>query len=271
MVLIVLALLTGSTILRAERQPIPVPAPHVGTNASVPKIQFATPVYDFGKVLNGKVVKHDFIFTNTGEALLKIKSVHTSCGCTTAGAWSREVKPGQTGSIPIQFHGGNYSGPVTKRITVTCNDPAHRETVLQIKAKIWKPIDVAPQVAVLNLTAGASSNVTKTVRLINNLGVPVTLSAPESDNHSFTAELKTVQPGKEFQLTITAMPPFSAGNIHAFVTLKTSMTNAAVVKVPVFAIVRQAHPLLSHAPTLRTAAKHSVPVKRNPNSNGAVH
>ena len=39
------------------------------------KIQFADPVYDFGKVSSGEVVKHEFVFTNIGTATLEIKDV----------------------------------------------------------------------------------------------------------------------------------------------------------------------------------------------------
>jgi len=66
--------------------------------AEGPKIQFATPVYDFGKVKSGEPVKYTFIFTNTGDEMLFITNVQPSCGCTTAGeclAKSKRGKPGR--------------------------------------------------------------------------------------------------------------------------------------------------------------------------------
>src|SRR5215510_7123219 len=64
-----------------------------------PQIQFDNQVYDFEKVTAGDVVKHTFIFTNTGNQTLELTDVHPSCGCTTAGDWTRKVEPGQTGLI----------------------------------------------------------------------------------------------------------------------------------------------------------------------------
>ena len=54
--------------LRAD-QPAAPAAPVVatvetGTNAAGPKIQFATPIYDFGKVKSGDPVKYSYVFTN---------------------------------------------------------------------------------------------------------------------------------------------------------------------------------------------------------------
>src|SRR5436190_12650548 len=69
--------------------------------AGVPKIQFASTVFDFDKVVGGLSVRHDYYFTNLGTATLKITSVNTSCGCTTAAEWTREVPPGGTGNIPL--------------------------------------------------------------------------------------------------------------------------------------------------------------------------
>src|SRR5262249_29786316 len=69
------------------------------TNAAAPKIQFQTPSYDFGRVKSGEPVKYTYVFTNTGDALLTVKDVHPSCGCTTAGEWSHTVEAGKTGTI----------------------------------------------------------------------------------------------------------------------------------------------------------------------------
>ena len=204
---------------------------------SGPKIQFATPVYDFGQIKGGEVVKYTYVFTNLGGALLEISNVQASCGCTTAGEWTRQVAPGKTGSIPIQFNSGNFSGQVGKTITVTCNDPNQSTVVLQIKGNIWKPIDVTPQFAVLNVTAESPSTAT-TVRIVNNEDSPLTLSVPEGNNAAFAAELKTNVPGKQFELVVRTMPPLPAGNAQGQITLKTSSTNLPVINVTAWANVQ---------------------------------
>ena len=106
------------------------------TETSGPRIEFATQVFDFGKVSAGELVRHDFVFTNTGRALLEITDVRPGCGCTTAGTWDRRVKPGQTGVIPLQFNSANFDGKVTKSATVTCNDRGKSNLVLQITGTV---------------------------------------------------------------------------------------------------------------------------------------
>jgi len=71
------------------------------------------------------------------------------------------------------------------------------------------------------------------------------LSAPESSNPAFVAELATNQPGKEFQLLVKTVPPLAAGTVQGHITLKTSSTNMAVINVTAYAIVQ---PALTVAP-----------------------
>ena len=78
-------------------------------------------MYDFGRVKAGEPVKYTYVFTNTGDRLLIINAVQPGCGCTTAGDWTKQVEPGKTGSIPIQFNTADYNGMVVKQMTVTCN------------------------------------------------------------------------------------------------------------------------------------------------------
>ena len=194
-------------------------------------------MYDFGRAKSGDPVKYTYVFTNTGDQTLEISGVQ-ACGCITAN-WTRSVEPGKTGSIPLSFNSSGYVGPVTKAVTVTCNDKAHPQTSLQFKGTVWRPVDVIPQVAVLNLTADSPVG-SATLRIANNMPEPIILSAPECDNRLFTAELKTVREGQEFQVIVSPVSPLPPGSSRAQITVKTSSTNAPVVSVPVFANVQSA-------------------------------
>jgi len=204
-----------------------------------PKIAFASTVIDFGKIKSGEIAKHDFAFTNIGTATLKILAVRPGCGCTTAGAWSTNVEPGKTGIIPLQFNSTGFSGQVSKSAAVTCNDPASSNLTLLIRGTIWKPIDVTPTMAVFTPNAEASTNETKVLKIVNNLDEPISLSDLKCSHASFKAELKETKPGKEFDLAVTAMPPFTNPTVFASITLKTSSTNAPLLSVSAYATVQQ--------------------------------
>ena len=207
---------------------------------SGPRIEFATQVFNFGKVSAGALVRHDFVFTNTGATLLEITDVRPGCGCTTAGTWDRQVKPGKTGVIPLQFNSANFDGKVTKSATVTCNDPGKSNVVLEITGTIWKPIEVSPPMVVFKASDDTQTNDTKVVRIVNHLDKPLTLSDLQCTNSAFKAELKTVKPGNEYELHITAVPPFTSHSINGLVSLKTSSPSVPTINVSAYVMVEQA-------------------------------
>jgi len=238
-----------------NRAPPPLtPAPRTArTSGTGPKIQFAELKFDFGQVKSGEVVKHSFVFTNTGDQTLEVTDVRpsgTGPGPSNP-TWSRKVEPGQTGTIPVQFGTGtgSFSGSVYKTVTVACNDTNHPAIVLEFQGTVWSPIGVTPQYVYFTLTPDAQTNEVRVVRILNNQDNDVTLSPPDVNNRSFQTELKTIRPGKEFELRVTVLTPLKLGNISANVTIKTSLTNMPVIAVGLVAMVQ---PLLMAIPAQLT-------------------
>jgi hypothetical protein len=221
--------------------PVATPAPAPTTVG--PKIQFATPVYDFGRVQAGTLVKYTYSFTNVGDEVLEIKGVQPQCGCTAANDWTKRVEPGQTGTISIQFNSANYNGGVVKNVTVTSNDKNQQQMMLQLKGTLWRPIEVNPMYAVMQVPADNQA-VTNTVHVLNNMEEPITILEPQSNNRMFGVTVKTNQSGKDFSLDIYTLPPLPPGSVSGQQTLsgqitaKTSSTNMPNLSVSIVAIVQ---------------------------------
>src|SRR6185295_6536154 len=81
---------------------------------------------------------------------------------------------------------------------------------------------------------------TKVVRIVNHLDKPLDLSELQCTNSAFKAELKTVKPGSEFELLITAVPPFTSPSINTLVSLKTSSPSRPTITVNAYVMVEQA-------------------------------
>lgn len=91
-------------------------------NEDLPVISFDSTSVEFGKVVEGKIVRHTFKFENTGDAPLVISRVEPSCGCTTAKNWSsKPYSPGQEGEITIDFDTNQRPGSQKKTIQVIAN------------------------------------------------------------------------------------------------------------------------------------------------------
>ncbi|MBC7383606.1 MAG: DUF1573 domain-containing protein [Bacteroidia bacterium] len=78
--------------------------------------------YDFGNLNEkGGRVFHKFVFTNTGNAPIRILNVSTSCGCTSS-EWLRTVVlPGQKGYVNAAFEPNGKQGAFDKKLTIETN------------------------------------------------------------------------------------------------------------------------------------------------------
>ena len=199
-----------------------------------PHIQFSSTSFNFDKVQPTDQPQHDFIFTNTGPGVLEITDVRPHCGCTTAGAWDRQIQPGKTGKIPLAFNPSSFSGPISKGATVVCNDPAQPSIALQFQANVWRPIELQPQH--LYFLQNHLTNETKVVRIVSNLEKDVIIEPPLSSSPSFQTELKTVRPGKEYELRVTSSGDFTNASRQAEITMKTSHLQHPMLNVPITVI-----------------------------------
>ncbi len=246
--LILSALAASSVSLAAQDAPPPrpppgsagaIPAPQP-PHLSGPMIQFDNATYDFGKAASGEKVRHTFTVTNTGDQTLEITNVRPSCHCTTAGGWTHRIEPGQTGVIPVEFDSALNNGNVTKTVEVYSNARNQPRLMLILRGVVWKPIDITPATAFISIPPDSTNRESTTVRIVNQTDTPMTLSQPASANSNFTAALKETKPGKEFELVITAEPPFAAGNVPGTISMQSSLTNSPLVHVTVFARVTPA-------------------------------
>lgn len=100
-------------------------------------------LWDFGKVKEGVVLKHDFLLKNSSDKIMNIKEVHTSCGCTTSEVKNRRILPGEETEIEVKFNTKGYSGPVRQFVYV--HTVTEGDNNLEIKQFIVKA-DVVKQV-----------------------------------------------------------------------------------------------------------------------------
>ena len=214
------------------------PHPLQAQPVAASEIRFAATTFDFGRVFADTVVQATYVLTNAGTAALEVKNVLPGCGCTTVEPWDRRVEPGSNTTLVLRLNTANLSGPVTKSATVTSNDPTQPAVTLLIQGEVWKPFYVQPSVVVFGPVFKSTNDEVRVVRVINNTEDMVTIEEPVSSNASFRPTLRIIKPGKEFELQITAIPPFAAGTMKGTITAKTSSKNMAQINVTALAITQ---------------------------------
>jgi hypothetical protein len=109
-----------------------------------PQVQALDPVYDFGSVYSGTIVRHTFRLKNAGTAPLTISGVRTSCGCTAARPSKNQLLPGEETAIAVSFDTHTDNGPATRTITVFTTDPNHQQLQMTMRGDVKVQVAVSP-------------------------------------------------------------------------------------------------------------------------------
>lgn len=200
----------------------------------VPQIDFETRTFSIGRVMSGKVVRHDFWFKNVGTGPLEILRVKPSCNCTTTGDYDRIVQPGQRGKISIKIDTKNLGGEVIKSVTVTTNMLTDSRIVLNIGGEVWRPIEATPAKAAfgrINKDALESQPLTRKLILVNNMDSPARLTNVRSGNPSFSATVKVLEVGKKFELIVSGHLPVKTGMNYTTIEIDTSLPEMPVLRI----------------------------------------
>lgn len=108
----------------------------VGVQAQEKKaeITFDTDTVDYGEVAYGADGVRKFSFTNTGNDVLIVARVYSTCGCTVPKKPEAPIQPGQKGEIEVKYD-TKRPGPIRKTITVYSN-ASEVPYSLKIKGKV---------------------------------------------------------------------------------------------------------------------------------------
>ena len=168
-----------------------------------------------------------FKYRNDGKQPVHIRSVHTSCGCTTTSRQKDEVAPGESGEITATFKIGSSTGLQQKTVQVETDDPAEPTTVLTLRAVVPQAVEVRPSF-VFWQNGEPSKPKSISVSLAKELGaknVKATSSSPEfttkvsaNGANNFTIEVQPKDTSHLASATVTIQP--DNGAKPAFATVR---------------------------------------------------
>lgn len=105
---------------------------------------FRSTSHDFGTVAKAAKTEYRFQFENPYNQPIHVRSVRTSCGCTTPIIETETVAPGARGSILARFNTGTHSGARAATVTVTFDKPSYGEVQLHVKGYIRTDVVFQP-------------------------------------------------------------------------------------------------------------------------------
>jgi hypothetical protein len=93
-------------------------------------------IWDFGKVKEGKVLKHKFALKNKTKKILNIKDIFTSCGCTISKVRHKKIPPAKSTFVEIEVNTKGYSGAIEQYAYVRTDSSDNQILQFTIKATV---------------------------------------------------------------------------------------------------------------------------------------
>jgi len=170
----------------------------------------------FSATPQDEAVVAKFKFTNTGSKPIKVRSVLTSCGCTTATLTKKEYAPQESGEIEAQFTFFGHTGRQDKSIMVETSAAPGQPTVLKLHVYIQEPVSIEPQLVLWRVGEQPDP---KAIRIAIAGDRAVKILSVVSDNPSIKVKLREVKPGKEYEAQVT--PDTVAQRASATLSIRT--------------------------------------------------
>ena len=173
-------------------------------NKQAPRLVLPEKEFDFGGVKEGSKITHDFVVLNKGEAVLEIREVSVSCGCSAA-SFDRTIPPGGEGKITLRVDTKGYEGNIHKTATVYTNDPETARFTLGVRALVRVPISVKP--AYVRLYAKEGATITNSVEITAGLDKALKLEVDKFNlKGKVTYRIEEAEKGKKFIIYFTNVP-----------------------------------------------------------------
>lgn len=104
----------------------------------VPDLYVAADRYDFGTIRPDEVVRIGFPLANRGNGVLIIRQIECSCGCLQPVTPCREIAPGDSLLLELDFRASDKEGIQQRAVALICNDPARPVVKLSVTGNIEK-------------------------------------------------------------------------------------------------------------------------------------
>jgi hypothetical protein len=170
---------------------------------------------DLRPAFNDKQAVAHFKYENVGNTPIHFKSVHASCGCTTAQTQNEQVAPGQKGEITATFNIGGRTGTQVKTVTVQTDDPEPSTIVLTLKAVITPLLEFQPT---LVYWQNGEELKPKIITAKANKDAAIKKLDVASSTPDFTAKVDAGSAPNEFRISV--QPRDTTKAVYATLTIK---------------------------------------------------
>ncbi|RKY08256.1 MAG: hypothetical protein DRP66_04980 [Planctomycetota bacterium] len=164
-------------------------AASVREQKSVPKIEVANPVFDFGVVGPNKPISCEFTFKNVGTETLVISKILSTCRCTVPELKKKNYAPGESGTVKVTYRSSPTPKSVQKHLRILSNDKTNPRFELTIKGRVELKVAVEPKNHRLSLFLNRENGGAVPITLTSKDKKPFAVRSFTSTGNAITVDL----------------------------------------------------------------------------------
>jgi hypothetical protein len=200
-----------------------------GVSSNGPKAVFPETRFEFGEVLSGAVVEHDFALSNAGMTPARIEKVSMTTPLLVT-QMPHDVAPGAEARIHFKLDTANLEGKFEGTILVYLNDPALPQARLSFSGHIVPAIELSPRPAFFVAGQRGQGN-RAAIEIVNHESEPLRIEKIEHPADRFTTQVEALKLGQHYRLTLALKPDGPRGRAADTILIRTSSKRMPVLKV----------------------------------------
>jgi len=193
--------------------------------------------FNFGTIVQGAVLEHQFPLRNDGAQPLRIAGVQLSPPLQLAKMPAMIPAKGSA-MLKLSMDSSSLEGEFEGQLVVMLSDPLAQPRVFTLTGKVAPPIEILPRPAFFVSTSKGVAK-SATLEIINHQREPIELKIKSPPAANYQLKLQAIKPGKRFRLTITVPANAPAGRTSSRLELASSSAAKPIVYVGVNTNVRE--------------------------------
>ena len=205
--------------------------PLLGSDANAPQAVLRETVFDFGEVVRGRRVEHEFTIGNAGSAPLMIHKAAMTPPLRIE-RMPAQVPPGGSAALRFVLDTGRVAGRFEGQVILFLNDGRLPEVRLAVEGNVVNVVEVAP-IPAFFVAAARGERKEQALEILNHDATALKIEAVQHPPGRFTSRLETVAAGQRYRLTVAVRPDAAAGRSTDAIEVRTSNASRPVVRIPV--------------------------------------
>lgn len=187
--------------------------------------------FNFGTIVQGAVLEHQFPLRNDGNQPLHIAGVQLSPPLQLA-KMPAVIPAKGIAMLKLSMDSSNLEGEFSGQLIVMLSDPLAKPRVYSLAGKIAPSIEILPLPAFFVSTSKGVAK-SATLEIVNHQREPIDLRIKSPPAVNYQMKLQAVEPGKRFRLTITVPANAPAGRTGGNLELKSSSAARPIIQIGV--------------------------------------